>query len=131
MAGYYNNLTQDEQGKVLGEMAALKINASNKQITRSDVNAAFTRATGKALTQEYMRDPSVIQLMGVAASSAVGASAFSSRKSSAPGPRSSGTSITDRNISTMGLPVPKAPAPPPAGGTRYSAGAASGAKFNQ
>lgn len=133
MGGYYENLTVDEQGKVLAAMAGLKLNAKGGQpITRKDVNAAFLQATGKALTLDMMRDPSVVQLMSIITPGA-GLSGITSRTrtTSTTGRPDPITSITDRNLAARGLPVPKASTPAPTGSTRYSAASAGGTRFGR
>lgn len=121
MSGYYQNLTVEEQGKVLSAMAGLKLNASQgKPVTRQDVNMAFLQATGKQLSIEHMRDPSVIQLMGLVTPNRGYTGAFAEKPNSNQRIDPS-TAITDRNLAARGLPVPKVSSPLP-GATRYSAG---------
>ena len=132
MSGYYENLTVEEQGKVLAAMAGLKLNAkSGAPITRKDVNVAFLQATGKPLTIDMMRDPSVVQLMGIINPGRGVTDAFSRGRtpdSATPDPI---TSITDRNLAARGLPVPKTSGPAPMGSTRYSAASVSGSRFGR
>jgi len=108
---------------VLASAAGLKLNAKQgKPITRKDVNAAFLQATGRPLTQEFMRDPSVVQMMGLIAPERGSTGAFSHRREIKT-PTDPSTAITDRNMAARGLPVPNRP--PVQGATRYSAGSAS------
>ncbi len=128
---YYENLTVEEQGKVLAAMAGLKLNAkSGAPITRKDVNVAFLQATGKPLTIDMMRDPSVVQLMSTITPGTGATGTFSRGRSSGSMPDPV-TSITDRNLAARGLPVPKASNPAPMGSTRYSAASASGTRFGR
>lgn len=125
MSGYYNSLTTEEQNKVLAALAGLKLHAKRGEtITRNEINIAFSQATGKQLSQEYMRDPSVVQLMGLLAPSRLQTGAVyrgsGSQKSADPS-----IAITDRNLAARGLPVPKSAASLP-GVTRYSAGSRFG-----
>lgn len=125
MSGFYNDLTVEEQGRVLAAMAGLKLNASQgKPVTRLDVNAAFMQATGKSLSIEYMRDPAVVQLMGLVSPSRGATGAFSSNRQ-AQNRQDPSTAITDRNLAARGLPVPSRPSAPLPGTTRYSAGSGS------
>lgn len=125
--GYYENLSPEEQGQVLAVMAGLKLNRDRGQaITREDVNAAFLQATGKPLSVEYMRDPAVIQLMSLVSPARGETGAFVKGRVSGSGVYNPSIAITDRNLAARGLPVPKAPAPPLTGTTRYSASAVSG-----
>lgn len=130
MSGYYENLTFDEQGKVLAAMAGLKLNAQKGiPITRQDVNVAFLQATGKPLSIGYMRDPAVVQLMSLAGPGS-GLKAIQNKPRTF-GAIPSSTAITDRNLATRGLPVPKTSAVPPAGTTRYSAASVGGSRFSR
>lgn len=133
MSGYYENLTAEEQGRVLAAVAGLKLNAKKGiPITRKDVNAAFLQATGKELTLSMMRDPSVVQLMSIITPGAGLRGAAPQTKATGVPTRPDPTiSITDRNLAVRGLPVPKAPTPVPAGSTRYSATYASGSRFGR
>lgn len=130
MSGYYNDLTFDEQQKVLSAMVGLKLNLnSGKPVTRQDINAAFMQATGKQLSIEYMRDPSVVQLMGLVSEGRASTGAFKSdpRINKKPDPV---TTMTDRNLAARGLPVPsRAPSIP--GATRYSAGAVGNSRYGR
>lgn len=117
---YYQDLTPDEQGRVLSAMAGLKLNASQgKPVTRLDVNTAFLQATGKQLSMEYIRDPSVVQLMSIVTPSRASTGVFSEKQGVANRIDPS-TAITDRNLAARGLPVPKTYSQTP-GITRYSA----------
>ncbi|OGM28882.1 hypothetical protein A2801_02890 [Candidatus Woesebacteria bacterium RIFCSPHIGHO2_01_FULL_41_10] len=60
----YKDLTIEEREKVMAATAGLRFNKDpDKPIDRRKVNVAFRAATGKELSQEYMRDPSVVTLM--------------------------------------------------------------------
>jgi hypothetical protein len=133
MSGYYNDLTQEEQIAVVSAMAGLRLNAKNgKKVTRQDLNSAFVQATGKQLTQEYMRDPAVVQLMTLLAPSRGETGAFrDKRQETAQQELSATTAITDRNLAARGMPVPTRPATPPPGATRYSASASGGSRFGK
>jgi hypothetical protein len=128
---YYQNLNAEEQGKVLSVMVGLKLNANRGQkVTREEVNKAFIQAVGKPLSLEYMRDPSVVQLMGLLAPERAQTGVYSGTKQATP--RSAHTAaITDRNLASRGLPVPKTPSPPPMGATRYSASATGDSRFGR
>lgn len=129
MSGYYTNLTLEEQGKVLSAMAGLKLNATQgKPVTRQDINMAFLQATGKPLSLEYMRDPSVVQLLGlVNPRASTGAFADKRIQNQKIDPS---TAITDRNLAARGLPVPTRSTPMP-GATRYSAGATNNSRYGR
>jgi len=116
---YYQNLTFDEQQKVLSAMAGLRLNAGKGQaITREDINIAFARAVGKPLSIEYMRDSSVVQLMGLLGSGR-GNTRVHGRGEKAP--KYMPLSSTDAHLAARGMPVSNPSMGSSLGSTRYSA----------
>lgn len=96
-------------------MAGLRLNAGKGQaITREDINTAFTRAVGKPLSIEYMRDPSVVQLMGLLGSGR-GVTGVHSREAKPL------ISSTDSHLQARGIPVASPRMNTTMGSTRYSA----------
>ena len=98
MGGYYTELSLEEQGAVLAAAAGLRLNRKlGKEITRKDLNAAFAKATdGKQLSNEFMRDPAVIQLMSLLAPGRGQTGAFKNEKD---------IDKTDKNLEARGIPV--------------------------
>lgn len=119
---YYQDLTIEEQNKVLGAMAGLKLNAKDRKITRQDINVAFAQALGRPLSMEYMRDPSVVQLLSLEGYGVQSALKVE-EKPKAPNQFAS----TDSHLAARGLPTPKAGTGTVIGSTRYSAKATTSA----
>jgi hypothetical protein len=110
---YYGDLSVEEQGKVLSAMAGLKLNARNGvPITRAQINSAFMQALGKPLSMEYMRDPSVVQLLSLESHGKAEAAIKTQQANQ--------FSSTDAHLAARGLPVPPASSTT-VGSTRYSA----------
>lgn len=131
MGNFYNQLTPEEQGSVLSAVAGLKLNAKQgKAITRKEINAAFLQATGKTLSLEYMRDPSVVQLMSMVSPAKSYTGVYSANQPKTSTGAYPSTSITDRNLAARGLPVPKTSTYVP-GQTRYSAGFTANSRYGR
>ena len=124
---YYQNLTAEEQGKILSVMAGLKLNLkAGKPLTMMDINSAFTQATGKTLSMDYMRDPAVVQLVSLVSTSKV--SAPRQFGTSSPNPT---TQSTDAHLAARGIPVAQGNMGTTLGSTRYSARITPSSKWSK